>query len=93
MMSSESQSHFLPLSSSPSTFPTLRPRRPSLDRNREILATRGQRLFSVFSAPYLQDPNPEEDEFPSFPQDAPDQLHFLQRGLRLVGQSNPRYQW
>ncbi|KAJ5114185.1 hypothetical protein N7456_002719 [Penicillium angulare] len=75
---------FLPLSSSPSS--TLLPRRPSLEPEREILTTRGQRTWSLLpsrtSSAALHELN-EETASPT----------FLRRGSLLIGQSNPRYRW
>lgn len=72
---------FLPLSSPPDS-PGLQPHRPSLEPEREILSTRGQRFLNFLpshsSSASLQD------------------LHepiFLRRGLQLIGHSNPRYEW
>ncbi|KAJ5981052.1 hypothetical protein N7481_008350 [Penicillium waksmanii] len=75
---------FLPLSSPPDSpdSPGLRPRRPSLDPEREILSTRGQRFLN-----FLPSRNSSS---------ALQELHgdptFLRRGSQLIGRSNPRYE-
>ncbi|KAJ6130915.1 hypothetical protein N7512_003695 [Penicillium capsulatum] len=75
---------FLPLSSPPS--PGLRPRRPSLDADREIQSTRSQRLLSFLpsrvSSSTLQDLDEPSTRTPT----------FLRRGSLLIGHSNPRYE-
>lgn len=77
-------SPFLPLSSSPDS--PLRPRRPSLDPEREILSTRGQRLMNFLptraSSLALNDMDDDLSE-----------RLFLRRGSFLIGRSNPRYEW
>jgi hypothetical protein len=76
---------FLPLSSPPDSpdSPGLRPRRPSLDPEREILSTRGQRFLNFLpsrnSSSALQELHQEST--------------FLRRGSQLIGRSNPRYEW
>ncbi|KAJ5272322.1 hypothetical protein N7478_007447 [Penicillium angulare] len=75
---------FLPLSSSPAS--TLLPRRPSLELERDMLTTRGQRTWSLLpsrtSSAALHELN-EEVASPT----------FLRRGSHLIGHSNPRYKW
>ncbi|KAI9925940.1 hypothetical protein MW887_005746 [Aspergillus wentii] len=94
MTSDPNPSRFLPLSSSPSPTPSaLQPRRPSVDPTREIFATRGQRLFSVLSVSSLQDLAGNDDGFRSPVHEVPEHLRCLQRGLKLIGKSNPRYEW
>ncbi|GLI79783.1 hypothetical protein PoHVEF18_008124 [Penicillium ochrochloron] len=81
-----SSQHFLPLSSPPES-PRLLPRRPSLDPEREILSTRGQRILSLLpsrlSSSALQDLEQHASEPPT----------FLRRGSQLIGHSNARYEW
>ncbi|KAJ5223255.1 hypothetical protein N7468_007797 [Penicillium chermesinum] len=75
---------FLPLSSSPAS-PTLQPRRPSLDPERDILSTRGRihnLLPSHNSSTALQD----LEEFAVT-------RKFLRRGSLLIGHKNARYEW
>ncbi|KAJ5626467.1 hypothetical protein N7528_003894 [Penicillium herquei] len=78
---------FLPLSSSPAS-PRLLPRRPSLDPERDILTPRGQRIWTSSWLPSrnsnaaLHDLD-EESISPT----------FIRRGSRLIGHSNPRYEW
>jgi hypothetical protein len=83
IMSSQS---FFPLSSPPES-PRLMPRRPSLDPEREILSTRGQRILSLLpsrlSSSALQDLEQNTAEPPT----------FLRRGSQLIGHSNARYEW
>lgn len=83
IMSSQS---FLPLSSPPES-PRLMPRQPSLDPEREILSTRGQRILSLLpsrlSSSALQDLEQNTAEPPT----------FLRRGSQLIGHSNARYEW
>lgn len=75
---------FLPLSSPPDS--PLLPRRPSLEPERDILTPRGQRIWSLLptrnSTATLHDLQ-EETNSPT----------FLRRGSRLIGHSNPRYDW
>ncbi|CAG7923062.1 unnamed protein product [Penicillium olsonii] len=77
-------SPFLPLSSPPDS--PLRPRRPSLDPEREILSTRGQRLMNFLptraSSLALNDMDDDQSE----------RRLFLRRGSFLIGSSNPRYE-
>lgn len=81
-----SQSSFLPLSSPPDAPTVLLPRRPSLEPDREILTTRGQRIWTFLpsrtSSPALQDLSEESE--------APDSLR---RGPLLIGHKNARYEW
>ncbi|KAJ5957974.1 uncharacterized protein N7479_005124 [Penicillium vulpinum] len=78
---------FLPLSSSPSPDPILRPRRPSLEPEREILSTRGQRLFSLLPSRTSSLALHDLDD------DTSERRLFLRRGSLLIGHSNPRYEW
>lgn len=77
---------FLALSSPPES-PRLLPRRPSLDLDREILSTRGQRILSLLpsrvSSPTLKDLEEHAGALPT----------FLRRGSQLIGHSNARYEW
>jgi hypothetical protein len=85
MMSSQS---FLPLSSpTESHSPVLRPRRPSLDPEREILSTRGQRLLNLLPSRTSSLALHDLDD------DTSDRRLFLRRGSLLIGCSNPRYEW
>ncbi|KAJ5642011.1 hypothetical protein N7490_006011 [Penicillium lividum] len=76
---------FLPLSSSPDS-PYLLPRRPSLEPERDILTTRGQRIRTFLpsrgSSPALQDLSEESSP-----------LDSLRRGPLLIGHKNARYEW
>lgn len=81
-MSSQS---FLPLSSTPES-PILRPRRPSLDPERDILSTRGQRLLNLF-------PSRTSAFGPDLDDEHSERRVFLRRGSLLIGHSNPRYEW
>lgn len=74
-------SSFLPLAASPAS-PLLLPHRPSLDAEREVLSTRGQRLLGLF--PALGQSEAPVQERPTF---------LRRRGSLLVGHSNPRYEW
>ncbi|OQE23807.1 hypothetical protein PENSTE_c008G05167 [Penicillium steckii] len=78
---------FLPLSSPPDSpdSPRLRPRRPSLEPEREILSTRGQRFLNFLPSRSSSAALQELHQDPS-PQ-------FLRRGSQLIGHSNPRYEW
>jgi hypothetical protein len=79
---------FLPLSSPPgSPSPVLRPRRPSLDPEREILSTRGQRLMGFLPSRTSSLGLNELDD------DVSERRLFLRRGSLLIGRSNPRYEW
>lgn len=78
-------SPFLPLSS-PSDSP-LRPRRPSLDPEREILSTRGQRLMNFLPSRTSSLALNDLDD------DSSERRLFLRRGPLLIGRSNPRYEW
>lgn len=84
-----SANHFLPLSSPPGSpiSPILHPRRPSLDPEREILSTRGQRLNNFLptrnSSFLLNDSDGDIAERPI----------WFRRGSVLIGRSNPRYEW
>ncbi|KAJ5908715.1 hypothetical protein N7495_001397 [Penicillium taxi] len=67
--------------------PTLRPRQPTLDLDRDILTTRGQRILSLLprrgsSVALVYDP--EDLEAPPT---------FLRRGSVLIGHGNRRYEW
>ncbi|CAI7600185.1 unnamed protein product [Penicillium glandicola] len=81
-------SPFLPLSSSPqSPSPILRPRRPSLEPEREILSTRGQRLLNRLPTRTSSLALHDLDD------DISERRLFLRRGSLLIGRSNPRYEW
>ena len=75
---------FLPLSSPPA-LPALQSRRPSLDHEREILSTRGQRILSFLPGRTASAAYQEHQESPP--------PTFLRRGSVLIGHSNPRYEW
>ncbi|KAJ5786572.1 uncharacterized protein N7503_011784 [Penicillium pulvis] len=81
-----SHSSFLPLSSPPDSPSLLLPRRPSLEPDREILTTRGQRIWTFLpsrtSSPALQDLSEGSEP--------PNSVH---RGPLLIGQKNARYEW
>ena len=83
IMSSQS---FLPLSSPPES-PRLLPRRPSLDRDREILSTRGQRILSLLPSRVSSSTLKDLEEHAGTPPT------FLRRGSQLIGHSNARYEW
>lgn len=79
---------FLPLSSSPaSPSPILRPRRPSLEPEREILSTRGQRLVNLLPSRTSSLALHDLDD------DISERRLILRRGSLLIGRSNPRYEW
>lgn len=78
-------SPFLPLSASPDS--PLRPRRPSLDPEREILSTRGQRLMNFLPSRTSSLALNDLDD------DSSERRLFLRRGPQLIGRSNPRYEW
>ncbi|KAF7712983.1 Uncharacterized protein PECH_002497 [Penicillium ucsense] len=77
---------FLPLSDAQGS-PRLRPRRPSLDPEREIMSTRGQRIWSLLpsrqSTATLQE---LEEQSSATPTNA-------RRGSHLIGHRNARYDW
>lgn len=77
---------FLPLSDAQGS-PRLRPRRPSLEPEREILSTRGQRIWSLLpdreSSTSLQDLEERASEYPT----------YVRRGSHLIGHRNARYDW
>lgn len=79
-------SSFLPLSSPPDSPRVLIPRRPSLEPDREILTSRGQRIWTFLpsrtSSSALRDLS-EESEPPD----------SLRRGPLLIGHRNSRYEW
>lgn len=81
-----SHSSFLPLSSPPDSPSLLLPRRPSLEPDREILTTRGQRIWTFLpsrtSSPALQDLS-----------EGPEPPNSVRRGPLLIGQRNARYEW
>ncbi|OQE35317.1 hypothetical protein PENCOP_c013G07439 [Penicillium coprophilum] len=77
---------FLPLSSPPPE-PILRPRRPSLEPEREILSTRGQRLLNLLPSRTSSLALHDLDD------DTSERRLFLRRGSLLIGRSNPRYEW
>ncbi|KAJ5688848.1 hypothetical protein N7462_003240 [Penicillium macrosclerotiorum] len=78
-------SHPLPLTSPPGS-PRLLPRRPSLEPEREILSTRGQRILSLLPSRASSVALCDEETNLEPPT-------FLRRGSLLIGQSNPRYEW
>lgn len=79
---------FLPLSSSPASLsPILRPRRPSLEPEREILSTRGQRLVNLLPSRASSLALHDLDD------DISERQRILRRGSLLIGRSNPRYEW
>lgn len=79
---------FLPLSSPPaSPSPILRPRRPSLELEREILSTRGQRLVNLLPSRTSSLALHDLDD------DTSERRLILRRGSLLIGRSNPRYEW
>ncbi|CAI7581343.1 unnamed protein product [Penicillium viridicatum] len=79
---------FLPLSPSPaSPSPILRPRRPSLEPEREILSTRGQRLVNLLPSRTSSLALHDLDD------DISERRLILRRGSLLIGRSNPRYEW
>jgi hypothetical protein len=81
-----SHTSFLPLSSPSDSPKVLLPRRPSLEPDRDILTTRGQRILTFLpsrtSSPALQDPSEE-----SIPPGS------VRRGPLLIGHKNARYEW
>ncbi|KAF9246815.1 hypothetical protein DTO013E5_6186 [Penicillium roqueforti] len=79
---------FLPIFSPPSSpSPVLRPRRPSLEPEREILSTRGQHILNLFPSRTSSLALNDLDD------DTPERRLILRRGSLLIGHSNPRYEW
>ena len=79
---------FLPILSPPSSpSPVLRPRRPSLEPEREILSTRGQHVLNLFPSRTSSLALHDLDD------DTPERRLILRRGSLLIGHSNPRYEW
>ncbi|PWY80258.1 cation diffusion facilitator [Aspergillus sclerotioniger CBS 115572] len=88
-----------PLSSSfPRSDSFIRPRQPSLNVDRDILSTRGQRLGGLIRRRSLSiqstdgfDENGRLEE--SFPQDCGERPPAFERARRLIGDNRPIYSW
>ncbi|PYI10317.1 hypothetical protein BO78DRAFT_306363 [Aspergillus sclerotiicarbonarius CBS 121057] len=84
-------------SSFPRSDSFIRPRQPSLDLDRDILSTRGQRLgglirrhsLSVQSTDGFDETDPEDP----FPQDRGERPLAFERARRLIGDNRPIYRW
>ncbi|RAL01764.1 cation diffusion facilitator family transporter [Aspergillus ibericus CBS 121593] len=99
-MSSANRSSTVPphLSSSfPRSDSFIRPREPSLDVDRDILSTRGQRLgglirrrsLSVQSTDVFGEIDPEDP----YPHDREERPLVFERARRLIGDNSPIYHW